>query len=90
MWRRVHDAKELGQAVRDLRKHRDMTQGELAEWLSVDRTTVVRLEAGNVQALQRLMGALSVLGADVVVADRSAHINVSEVDFADEAPTGEV
>jgi len=60
---------------------------EPVERLSVDRTTVVRLESGNLRALQRLMGALSVLGADVVVADRFARINEADVEPADQAPT---
>ena len=78
MWRRPRDARQLGQAVSDLRKLRGMTQEELAEWLSVDRTTVVRLEAGTLNALQRLMAALSVLGADLVVIERTASMTVTE------------
>jgi len=88
MWRRVHDARELGGTVADLRKRRGMTQEELADWLSVDRTTVIRLEAGALQALHRLMAALSVLGADLVVADRSARVVVTEPDPG-QSPTGE-
>jgi DNA-binding XRE family transcriptional regulator len=79
MRRRLRDARQLGQAVSDLRKLRGMTQEELAEWLSVDRTTVVRLEAGRLSALQRLMSAFSVLGADLVVVERSAGTELAEI-----------
>lgn len=78
MYRRIRDARQLGQAVGDLRKRQGMTQEELAEWLSVDRTTIVRLEAGGLQALHRLMAALSVLRADLVIVDRSGGVTATE------------
>ena len=78
MWRRVHTAAELGAAVAEQRKRSGMSQQELAEWLGVDRTTVIRLEAGSVGALARLMTALSALGADLVVVDRAAAVTVSD------------
>ena len=78
MWRRVHSAEELGAAVSEFRKRNAMSQADLAEWLGVDRTTVMRLEAGSLGQLRRLMDALSVLGADLVVSDRDADVTVSE------------
>ena len=78
MWRRVHTPAELGAVVAALRRHSGMSQGDLAEWLDVDRTTVVRLEAGSLGVLHRLMGALSALGADLVVVDRAAEVTVTE------------
>jgi DNA-binding XRE family transcriptional regulator len=77
-WRRTHDARELGRGIADLRKVRGMTQEELAEWLGVDRTTVVRLEAGSTGPLRRLMEALSILGADIVIAERTANVTVMD------------
>lgn len=78
MWRRVHDSAELGRAVADLRKAQGMKQEDLADWLDVDRTTIVRLESGAVGALHRLAEALSVLGADLVVVPRTAQVTVTE------------
>jgi DNA-binding XRE family transcriptional regulator len=75
-WRRVHEAEGLGAAIAQLRHTRGLTQAELSEWLGVDRSTVVRLEAGDVAQLRRLMDALSVLGADLVVVDRTANVKV--------------
>jgi DNA-binding XRE family transcriptional regulator len=77
-WRRVHEAKGLGAAIAQLRHTRGLTQAELSEWLGVDRSTVVRLEAGDVAQLRRLMDALSVLGADLVVVDRTANVKVTD------------
>jgi DNA-binding XRE family transcriptional regulator len=88
LWRRVHDAAELGQSLAELRKQRGMSQQDLAAWLGVDRTTVVRLESGGLGALSRLTDALAVLGANLVVLPRNAEIRVSEA--ADrEAPSSE-
>jgi transcriptional regulator with XRE-family HTH domain len=77
-WRRVHEAEGLGAAIAQLRRSQGLTQGELSEWLGVDRSTVVRLEAGDARQLRRLMDALSVLGADLVVVDRIAHVTVTD------------
>jgi DNA-binding XRE family transcriptional regulator len=79
MWRRVHDATELGAAIAALRHGQGMSQAELAEWLGVDRTTIVRLEAGAPRALHRLSSALSALGADLVVLPRTASVQVTEI-----------
>lgn len=77
-WRRVHEARGLGVAVAALRRAQGLTQQELSEWLGVDRSTVVRLEAGDAAQLRRLMDALSVLGADLVVVERTAQVTVTD------------
>lgn len=78
MWRRVHDAAALGEALAELRRTKSMNQQDLADWLGVDRTTIVRLESGKPGPLTRLTQALAVLGADLVVLPRSATITVQE------------
>jgi DNA-binding XRE family transcriptional regulator len=78
IWRRVHTAEELGAAIVALRKERGMSQEELAAWVGVNRTTLIRMEAGRVPQLVRLMTALATLGADVVVLDRTAEATVGE------------
>lgn len=82
-WRRVHEAQGLGASIAALRRARGLTQEELSEWLGVDRSTVVRLEAGDVAQLRRLMDALSVLGADLLVVKRTAHVTVTDEFGAD-------
>ncbi len=76
-WRRVHDAHGLGRALAGLRRDSGMSQAELAEWLGVDRTTVVRMESGSLGALERLTAALAVVGADLVVVPRQAGVTVT-------------
>lgn len=75
-WRRVPDAKALGSSVAQLRRAQSLTQEELAQWLGVDRSTLVRLEAGRVTQVSRLLDALSVLGADLIVVQRGAQVTV--------------
>ena len=53
-----------------------MTQGDLAAWLGVDRTTVLRMEAGRVSQIDRLFDVLGVLGLDLVVVPRTARVIV--------------
>lgn len=66
------DARELGLAIRRLRRSRDMTQGELASWLNVSRQTVVSLEQGGPVAVTVVMRAVGLLGAKVVVAPKDS------------------
>lgn len=86
-WRRVHDAQGLGAAIAQLRRDHGLTQGALSEWLGVDRSTVLRMEAGDAAQLRRLMDALSVLGADLVVVERTAHVTVTDEAGAELATT---
>jgi DNA-binding XRE family transcriptional regulator len=75
-WQRVHDARGLARALADMRRMRDMSQEELAEWLGVDRTTVVRMESGNLGVLSRFTAALAIVGAELVVVPRNAQVTV--------------
>jgi transcriptional regulator with XRE-family HTH domain len=78
VWQRPRGAEGLGHAVRLQREMRGWTQAELAGLLGVDRTTLVRMEAGRNPALTRLMDALSLLGADIVIVPRRARVTVDE------------
>ena len=86
-WRRVHEAQGLGAAIAQLRRDHGLTQEALSEWLGVDRSTVLRMEAGDAAQLRRLMDALSVLGADLVVVERTAHVTVTDEAGAELATT---
>ena len=76
-WSRVHDAGGLGRALAGCRRDIGMSQAELAEWIDVDRTTVVRMESGSLGALERLTAALAVVGAELVVVPRQADVKVT-------------
>jgi transcriptional regulator with XRE-family HTH domain len=78
MWQRARGAVGLGSALRRLREARGWTQSDLAELLGVDRTTVIRLEAGRNPAVRRLVDALSLLGADLLVVPRGARVTVEQ------------
>jgi transcriptional regulator with XRE-family HTH domain len=78
-WGKVRSASELGHRISDGRRHQNLTQGDLANWLGVDRTTVLRLEAGKVGQINRLFDILGVLGLDLVVVPRTARVVVEPV-----------
>lgn len=67
----TRSAMDLGSAIARLRRERNMTQADLASWVGIDRTTVVRLESGTLQSVERLIDVLSALGADLVLVDRN-------------------
>jgi transcriptional regulator with XRE-family HTH domain len=78
MWQLARGAEGLGRALREQRLERGWTQEQLAEWLGVDRTTIVRMEAGRHPALARLADALSLLGADLLVVPRGTRISIDD------------
>ncbi|MGL5864079.1 MAG: helix-turn-helix transcriptional regulator [Phycicoccus sp.] len=84
-WSTLRSAGELGRRVADARRDQNLTQGDLAAWLGVDRTTVIRLEAGRVSQLDRLFDVLGVLGLDLVAVPRTAKVVVEAAD--DQPPT---
>ena len=75
-WGKVRSAGELGQRIADGRQEQSLTQGELADWLGVDRTTVLRLEAGKATQIDRLFDVLGLLGLDLVVVPRTSRVVV--------------
>ena len=78
MWFRISSEKSLGEALALARKEAGLSQEELAQQIRVDRTTVVRLEAGRLQALERLMSAFAMLGYDLVAVPRGSRLTVEE------------
>ena len=81
-WGKVRSAGELGHRIANGRQEQRLTQGELADWLGVDRTTVLRLEAGKASQIDRLFDILGLLGLDLVVVPRTARVIV-------ESPSGQ-
>jgi DNA-binding XRE family transcriptional regulator len=83
MWQLARGAEGLGRALRDRRQERGWTQQDLADWLDVDRTTIVRMEAGRTPALARFADALSLLGADLMVVTRGARLTIDDEQVVD-------
>lgn len=79
-WATVRSAQELGTRLASRRQGQNLTQSELAGWLGVDRTTVLRMEAGKVSQIDRLFDVLGVLGLDLVVVPRTARVIVEPAD----------
>ena len=77
MWQLARGAAGLGRALREQRQRQGWTQEQLAEWLGVDRTTIVRMEAGRQPALARFADALSLLDADMFVVPRGTRLTVN-------------
>ena len=76
-WGKVRSSIELGQRIATARQDQDLTQSDLASWIAVDCTTVVRLEKGRVGQIERLFEVLGTLGLDVVVVPRNARVVVT-------------
>lgn len=66
----VYDAGDVGRAIRALRLRRGWTQSDLAEWLSVHRVTVAKLERGGSVDLPLAVRAIGVLGGAVIIHGR--------------------
>lgn len=64
----VRTGADLGAAVREARLTAGLTQDQLAEQASVERTYLARMEAGmSVLMVQRALRLLRLLGAEVTV-----------------------
>jgi transcriptional regulator with XRE-family HTH domain len=70
----AYSAKDLGRAVRSLRKQRGWTQEELSEWCGVNRKTIMALERGGPVSIEIAMRALALLGAKVVLVQKGARM----------------
>lgn len=75
-WHRIRSAPQLGAALAACRKQRGLTQAELAARTGVDRTTLLALEAGRPQSMERLVRFFSELGYDLAVVPRDAEVTV--------------
>jgi transcriptional regulator with XRE-family HTH domain len=56
---------DIGRRIAELRSTRGLTQEQLAERLRIDARTVQRIEAGQNQTLDLLIGFAKVLGVSV-------------------------
>ena len=72
--RDVFNTRDLGNTVRELRKERGWTQARLAEWLSVSRPTVAKLESGGAVNVDVALRALALLGAVATIHSKSSRL----------------
>jgi len=63
----VHDATELGKAIRRWRQGKAWRQSDLGHYLGVHRVTIAKLERGEPISSVTAIKALSVLGAMAVI-----------------------
>lgn len=66
----VRDARELGQAIRALRRARGWTQADLARVAGISRPALIRLERGESVRVSTLLDVLTFLGARIRVERR--------------------
>jgi HTH-type transcriptional regulator/antitoxin HipB len=72
--RAIFNTTDLGDTVRELRKERGWTQARLAEWLSVSRPTVAKLESGGAVNVDIALRALALLGAVATIHSKSSRL----------------
>jgi DNA-binding XRE family transcriptional regulator len=72
--REVYDPVGLGRSIRALRHAKGWTQARLADWLGVNRQTVIALEQGGPVSVTVAVRAISLLGGKLVVAPKDAII----------------
>ena len=72
--RDIFNTTDLGGIVRELRKERGWTQARLAEWLSVSRPTVAKLESGGAVNVDVAIRALSILGSVATIHSKSSRL----------------
>jgi HTH-type transcriptional regulator/antitoxin HipB len=70
----IFNTTDLGATVRELRKDRGWTQARLAEWLSVSRPTVAKLESGGAVNVDIALRALALLGAVATIHSKGSRL----------------
>lgn len=67
----LHNAEQLGAAIRLKRKEKNLTQSELAKLLGAERKWVLNLEGGNSKAeIGLILRAIEVLGLRAYLANK--------------------
>jgi len=68
----LHNAEQLGAAIRLKRRERRLTQSELAKLLGAERKWVLNLESGNSKAeIGLILRAFEVLGLRALLTDKA-------------------
>ena len=72
--RDIFNTTDLGAVIRELRKQRGWTQARLAEWLSVSRPTVAKLETGGAVNVDVAIRALAILGSVATIYSKRSRL----------------
>jgi transcriptional regulator with XRE-family HTH domain len=75
-WFWIRGSAGAGNALAGARRASGLTQAELASQASMDRTTVIGLEAGRSSAVNRFLSAFGWLGYDLIAVPRGATVLV--------------
>jgi HTH-type transcriptional regulator/antitoxin HipB len=68
----LHNAEQLGAAIRLKRREKNLTQSELAKLLGAERKWVLNLESGNSKAeIGLILRAIEVLGLRAFLSDKA-------------------
>jgi transcriptional regulator with XRE-family HTH domain len=75
-WYRARAPKDLGRAIRSIRRASAITQFELADETTISRSTIQRLEHGADVSLATAITILGDLGYEMIVVPRGAELEV--------------
>lgn len=75
------DMDQIGAAIREARKLRNLSQEEVGRSLGMSRATISGIETGRVAeiGIRKLMALCAVLGLEVSVASRRAYPTLQEL-----------
>lgn len=68
----VRSIRDLGAAIRRIRRERGYTQSDLAAWIGTNRFSIHRLETGEPVGLPLALNALAFLGRSILLAPRNS------------------
>lgn len=78
MWTNSYTLEQLGEFIAEARRARGYTQAQFAQLLRVSHTTLSNLERGKSVASETLQRAIQLLDMRMVVAPKSANVQVHE------------
>jgi Helix-turn-helix len=64
-------------AMIGVRRVAGLTQAQLAQQLGIDRTTLIKMEAGKNEAIGHFIAAFNRPGYDLIAVPRGAHVSVT-------------
>lgn len=67
-----------GRALAGVRREASLTQAQLAELVGMDRTTLLKMEAGRNPAVTRFVEIFGRLGYDLIAVPRGAEVTVRD------------
>ncbi|MBX3194773.1 MAG: helix-turn-helix domain-containing protein [Microbacteriaceae bacterium] len=75
-WYRTRSARDLGGALRAIRKVRSRTQTAFADDAALSRSTVQRMERGSDVAISAVLTAVNELGYELILVPQGSRIDI--------------